>query len=81
MNMEEEVVTWNLKGPKRMRKRKELNKLVRNDIRYKSVFKKNSAVDMFNLNSGASRLLNKSNESSTDNDDYFFSANKAFIRE
>lgn len=79
--MDEEAVTWNLRGPKRMRKRKDLNKLVKNNARYKGLFKPNSSYDMFNMNSGTSRLLTKSNDSSSDNDDYYFSANKQIIRE
>lgn len=81
MNMDDEIVTWNLRGPKRMRKRKELNALVKNNIRYKKSFKNNSSIDMFNMNSGASRLLGKSNDSTSENDDYYFSANKQIIRE
>ena len=81
MNMDEEAVTWNLRGPKRMRKRKDLNKLVKNNARYKGLFKPNSSYDMFNMNSGTSRLLTKSNDSSSDNNDYYFSANKQIIRE
>lgn len=33
----EEEITWNLKGPKRMKKRRELNALIRNNIKYKSL--------------------------------------------
>ncbi len=77
--MEEEAINWNLRGPKRMRKRKELNALVKNQARYHHI-NKNSSIDMFNMNSGASRLL-KSNDSSSDNDDYYFAANKLIIRE
>jgi len=82
MNMEEEIVSWNLRGPKRMRKRKELNALVKNNARYKTKFRHNSTSNMFNMNSnsGASRLL-KSNESSSDNDDYYFAANKQILKE
>ncbi len=79
--MDDEIVHWNLRGPKRMKKRKELNALVRNNVRYKSLFKHNSAIDMFNLNTGTNRLLGKSNDSSTDNEDYYFSANKQLLRE
>lgn len=79
--MEEEAIGWNLRGPKRMRKRKELNALVKNQARYKHVFNKTSSVDMFNMNSGTSRLLSKSNDTSSDNDDYYFAANKLIIRE
>jgi len=79
--MNEEAITWNLRGPKRMRKRRELNALLKNNHKYRSMFKHNSSIDMFNLNSGASRLLNKSNDSSTDNDEFYFSANKSVIRE
>lgn len=78
--MEEEIITWNLRGPKRMRKRKELNALVKNNARYKSSSKKTSSIDMFNMNSGASRLL-KSNDSSTDNEQFYFAANKHTIKE
>lgn len=81
MKMEEEAIGWNLRGPKRMRKRKELNALVKNQARYQHVFNKTSSIDMFNMNSGTSRLLSKSNDSSSDNDDYYFAANKLIIRE
>lgn len=81
MNMEEEAIGWNLRGPKRMRKRKELNALVKNQARYQHAFTKTSSIDMFNMNSGTSRLLSKSNDSSSDNDDYYFAANKLIIRE
>ena len=33
----EEEITWNLKGPKRMKKRRELNALIRNNVKYKSL--------------------------------------------
>lgn len=67
-----------------MKKRKELNALVKNNVRYKSMFRHSSAMDMFSLNSngGAGRLLGKSNESSSENDqEYYFSANKQLMRE
>lgn len=35
--MDEEEITWNLKGPKRMKKRRELNALIRNNVKYKSL--------------------------------------------
>lgn len=79
--MDEEIITWNLRGPKRMKKRKELNALVKNNVRYKSLSKHNSSMDMFRLNSANGKLLGKSNESSSDNDDYYFSANKQIIQE
>lgn len=78
--MDEEAITWNLRGPKRMRRRKDLNKLVKNNVRYKGLFKQTSSFDMLNYNSGTSRLL-KSNDSSSENDEYYFSANKQIIKE
>ncbi|CAF0727899.1 unnamed protein product [Brachionus calyciflorus] len=82
--MDDEVITWNLRGPKRMKKRKELNALIKNNLKYKSV-KKNSTADSFNMSSslgmgGASgRLLN--NYSSSEEQEYFFTANKTAIRQ
>lgn len=81
--MDEEVITWNLRGPKRMKKRKELNALIKNNVKYKNLPKKNS-VDAFNMStsigtSGVNgRLLNYS---SSDSQDYFFTANKTTIRQ
>ena len=82
--MDDEVITWNLKGPKRMKKRRELNALIKNNFKYKTLNKPNSMIDMYNLGNGASgttRLLNKNNESSSDNEEFYFSANKSMIKE
>lgn len=81
--MDEEVITWNLRGPKRMKKRKELNALIKNNLKYKNLTKKNS-VDTFNMSTslgasgGTGRLLNYS---SSDDQEYFFTANKTTIRQ
>ena len=42
--MDEEEITWNLKGPKRMRKRRELNALLKNNLKYKSLLMKNQKL-------------------------------------
>ncbi len=46
--MDDEVITWNLKGPKRMKKRRELNALIRNNLKYKSLIKTSSMMDSSN---------------------------------
>ena len=91
--MDEEVITWNLKGPKRFKKRKELNALIKNNIKYKSLAGINGSnslnLDMFSIGGGTSgsnrRLLSYThhNSSSTEDvdDNFFFSANKQILRE
>jgi hypothetical protein len=96
--MDDEVITWNLKGPKRMKKRRELNALIRNNLKYKSLVKTSALVDhdgnRFNLTryvssnasrstAGTSGLLRHPNDddTSSDNDDFYFSANKSILRE
>ena len=91
--MDDEAITWNLKGPKRMKKRRELNALIRNNSKYRSLPNKTTSgnsVDRFNFSdpmttrskqAGASRLLNNDNDTSSDNESYYFSANKTMIRE
>ena len=86
--MDEEVITWNLKGPKRFKKRKELNALIKNNIKYKGLTNGGSnSIDMYNIssNNSARRLLKGAtvNSSSTENENeqYFFSANKQIIKE
>jgi len=88
--MDEEEITWNLKGPKRMRKRRELNALIKNNYKYKSLQYKNqnslpnsSSIDMYNIGNanGMSRLLKNENASSTENEEYYFSANKTVLKE
>lgn len=89
----EEEITWNLKGPKRMKKRRELNALVRNNIKYKCLQPRSSGS---NPNSNNHKMNNKSNEfnmincsqqgldySSTDDEqrDFFYSANKSITKE
>ena len=49
--MDEEEITWNLKGPKRMRKRRELNALLKNNLKYKSLLMKNQNNNNNNNNS------------------------------
>ena len=78
--MDDEVITWNLKGPKRMKKRRELNALLKNNVKYKTLFKKNPSIDMYNLDL-SNRILKNSNDSSTDNENYYFSANRSIIKE
>ena len=86
--MDEEEITWNLKGPKRMRKRRELNALIKNNYKYKGLQLKNqipnsSSIDMYNIGSGngTSRLLKNDNLSSSENEEYYFSANKTVLKE
>jgi hypothetical protein len=79
--MDDEVITWNLRGPKRKKKRRELNALIKNNIRYKSLLKPNSSFDMYSLNNASGRLLKNSYDSSSENEDFYFSANKNVIRE
>lgn len=92
--MDEEVITWNLKGPKRFKKRKELNALIRNNMKYKNGGKPGAAggggtsIDMYSINAGGSsanrRLLrgvNDDDSSSNPDDTYYFSANKQIIKE
>lgn len=86
------MITWNLKGPKRFKKRKELNALIRNNMKYKSGGKQGGAaggtsIDMYNINAGGSsanrRLLRGVNDDDSSNldDTYYFSANKQIIKE
>lgn len=92
--MDEEEITWNLKGPKRMKKRRELNALIRNNVKYKSLLGKGGGHqhrDEFSMmtcsNGGSSsggRLLKGLNYTSTEEDDeknYYFSGNKSTIKE
>lgn len=79
----EEEITWNLKGPKRMKKRRELNALIRNNVKYKSLpqhhggagsnHAKSDEFSMINCSTAAGagspgRLLNGLNYSSTDDE-------------
>ena len=43
--MDDEVITWNLKGPKKMKKRRELNALIKNNLKYKSLIRSSALVD------------------------------------
>lgn len=81
--MDEEVITWNLKGPKRMRKRRELNALLKNNLKYQSLLKNQSNNNNCSLNMDQSsrRFLSNLNDSSSDNDEFYFSANKTFIQQ
>ena len=85
--MDDEVITWNLKGPKRMKKRRELNALIKNNYKYKSVPQKNlpnsSSIDMCHMSNGngMSRLLKNENGTSSENEDFYFSANKSVLKE
>lgn len=79
--MDDEIITWNLKGPKRMKKRRELNALVKNNLKYKSLMKTSSLMNSskFNLsryvssnarsascsNGGDSYLLRNQNDDDT----------------
>ncbi len=77
-NMDEEEITWNLKGPKRMRKRRELNALLKNNLKYKSLLMKNQNNN--NNNSIDMDQTHNLNDSSSENDEFYFSGNKSFIR-
>jgi hypothetical protein len=97
--MDDEVITWNLKGPKKMKKRRELNALIKNNLKYKSLVKTSALVDddgnRFNLTryvssngsrrstGGTSGLLRHQNDydTSSDNEEFYFSANKSVLRE
>lgn len=80
--MDEEVITWNLKGPKRMRKRRELNALLKNNLKYKSLLKNQTSNNCsLDLDQTSRRLFNNLNDSSSDNDEFYFSANKSYIKQ
>ena len=92
--MDDEVITWNLKGPKRMKKRRELNALIKNNYKYKSVPLKqqqqhsngipnSSSIDMYNMShgNGTSRLLKNDDGTSTENEEFYFAANKTILKE
>jgi hypothetical protein len=95
--MDDEVITWNLKGPKRMKKRRELNALIKNNYKYKSLqlrsaghIPNSSSIDMYNMGNGSqvtNRLLHDTNnngrlgDSSSDNEDFYFSGNKSHLKE
>lgn len=77
--MDEEVITWNLKGPKRMRKRRELNALIKNNLKYKPFLRNNSSASA-DLKVGNRLLKNPNDTTSDENDDYYFAANKLVLR-
>ena len=79
--MDEEVITWNLKGPKRFKKRKELNALIKNNVKYKGLARSgggggagSNSLDMYTMNIGGSagggssnrRLLKNANSTSSE---------------
>lgn len=78
-NMDEEVITWNLKGPKRMRKRRELNALLKNNLKYKSLLKNSNNNNNCSLEIAGSNQLN--HDSTSENDEYYFSGNKSYIKQ
>jgi hypothetical protein len=55
--MDEEVITWNLRGPKRFKKRKELNALIKNNIKYKLVSKYNQMGSSSMINNKSSNTF------------------------
>lgn len=63
---EENMINWNLKGPKRMKTRKELNAMLKNKEKLK--FKKSSTIELFKRSS------------SSEKEEFYFSANKSMIR-
>ena len=84
--MDEEVITWNLKGPKRMRKRRELNALLKNNLKYKSLLRNSNSNTNTNcsLEINASNQLNSNNnnnDSTSENDEFYFSGNKSYIKQ
>jgi hypothetical protein len=62
---DENLINWNLKGTKKMKKRKELNALIRN----KNKLKSNSMIEFF-----------KKSSSSEKEDSYYFTGNKLIIK-
>jgi hypothetical protein len=79
--MDEDVITWNLKGPKRMKKRRELNALLKNNLKYKSLLRNNSNNNTkCSLEINASNQLNN-NDSTSENDEFYFSGNKSYIKQ
>lgn len=69
------IINWDLRGPKRMRKRKELNALIKNSnqkLKQTAIKSKNKATSFF-------KSL-KNNDSSSNSDELYFAANKQIIR-
>lgn len=64
---DENYLNWNLKGPKKMKKRKELNALLKDKSKSKS--KSNSMIELFKRASSSDR-----------DDNFYFSGNKSMIR-
>jgi hypothetical protein len=56
--MDDEIITWSLKGPKRYKKRKELNALMKKGIKYKSLLNENSSELCF-INTDSERNSKK----------------------
>ena len=63
---DENYLNWNLKGPKRMKTRKELNALLKDKNKVKS--KTSSMIELFKKTA------------SSDKDDFYFAGNKSIIR-
>ena len=72
-----------------MKKRRELNALIKNNCKYKGVPLKSqtsmpnsSSIDMYHIGngSGTSRLLKNDNDSSSENEEFYFSANKSMLK-
>jgi hypothetical protein len=61
---EENIINWNLKGPKRMKTRKELNALLKDKNKVKT--NTSSTIELFKRTSS--------------NDEFYFSGNKSIIR-
>jgi hypothetical protein len=84
--MDDEIINWNLKGPKRMKKRKELNALLKSKTYGFTNHNSNNTSNYCNLSKNRKyhstiELLSRFTSSSDDLDGkLYFSANKALLK-
>jgi hypothetical protein len=84
--MDEEIITWNLRGPKKMKKRRELNALLHNSTKYRPLITNRPRNSIISDRNGCINLLTTGDKdvtlrlSTEDEDQLYFSANKSVIR-